>query len=175
QRLSTPGMSTPIFDARVRLPFDYRPPAAQVKPSSYTERYDEVLGLSDRRQLSLQSLQSEMAGAGITRAVVHAEYEYGDHVDELNEATAKLVSQDDRLEGFGSITLSGASIMRAVRQVTNVAFLGLIGINLQPAFFGIRIDDRFLYPLYAKAAELGLIVALHTGVNYTSNMPMALE
>jgi hypothetical protein len=58
-------------------------------------------------------------------------------------------------------------IPRALAQVQRVHELGLKGLNLQPSFFGLAIDDRLLYPVYAKAYELGLQVALHTGINYT--------
>ena len=34
------------------------------------------------------------------------------------------------------------------------------------------IDDRVLYPVYAKADELGLQVAVHTGINYTVSYPI---
>jgi predicted TIM-barrel fold metal-dependent hydrolase len=53
-----------------------------------------------------------------------------------------------------------------------VADLGLAGLSLQPSFFGIPIDDRVLYPVCAKAGELGLQVALHTGINYTVTFPI---
>ena len=36
----------------------------------------------------------------------------------------------------------------------------------------MAIDDRVLYPVYAKADELGLHVALHTGINYTVSFPI---
>jgi hypothetical protein len=48
----------------------------------------------------------------------------------------------------------------------------LRGVCLQPSFFGLPIDDRVLYPVYAKADELSLHIALHTGVNYTTTFPI---
>jgi predicted TIM-barrel fold metal-dependent hydrolase len=51
----------------------------------------------------------------------------------------------------------------------------LVGINIQPAFFGLSIDDARLYPLFATASDLGLVVAIHTGINYTTHQPMDLE
>ncbi|MGH3222262.1 MAG: amidohydrolase family protein, partial [Streptosporangiaceae bacterium] len=63
-------------------------------------------------------------------------------------------------------------IPRALAQVQRVANLGLRGLSLQPSFLGIAIDERALYPVYAKATELGLHVALHTGINYTVTFPI---
>jgi hypothetical protein len=56
-----------------------------------------------------------------------------------------------------------------VDQVEHVHSLGLIGLNLQPSFFGIPMIERRLYPVFARAEELGLLVALHSGVNYTTH------
>jgi predicted TIM-barrel fold metal-dependent hydrolase len=62
--------------------------------------------------------------------------------------------------------------MRAVAQVARAAELGLRGINIQPSFFSMPIDHAQLYPVYAKASEHGLGVGVHTGVNYTSHLPI---
>jgi predicted TIM-barrel fold metal-dependent hydrolase len=63
----------------------------------------------------------------------------------------------------------------AGREVQACAELGLIGVNIQPAFAGMDTHDRRLYSAYARAEELGLIVALHTGVNYSRVYPMKHE
>lgn len=160
-----------IVDFRVRLPTELRPPVQL--PPEYVEQYDAVLSLSDRRDLSLESLIAEMDAAEVAHAVVHAEYEYGDPADQLNEAVATLVANmPERFSGYGTVSLAPLRVMRAVRQVARVAELGLRGINLQPSFFGLPIDHPQLYPVYAKATELGLSVGVHTGVNYTSHLPI---
>ena len=165
-----------VVDARVRLPHDRRPAAHSRKPSAMTERYDEVLGTATKRGRGLAELEADMRAAGVGHAVVHAEYEHGDEADELNEATAKLVAeQPDRFSGIGTVSMTGLQPMRAVRQAHRVADLGLLGINVQPAFFDVAIDDRRLYPLYAACTELGLVVALHTGVNYSTVSPIDTE
>jgi predicted TIM-barrel fold metal-dependent hydrolase len=160
-----------IVDARVRLPNDLRSP--QDAPAEYVDRYDAVLGLATRRDLPLASLLEEMDRAGVDHAIVHAEYEFGDPADALNEAVASLVAEyPQRFSGYGTASLDPLRVMRAVRQVEDVARLALRGVSLQPSFFGMAIDDRRLYPVYAKACELGLAVALHTGINYSSHRPI---
>jgi len=160
-----------IIDFRVRLPTELRP--AVDMPPEYVDQYDAVLGLEARRNLTVDDLVAEMDAAGVTHAVVHAEYEVGDPADELNEAVAGLVVRmPERFSGWGTVSLSPMRVMRAVRQVSRVAELGLRGINMQPSFFDMPIDDARLYPIYAKAGELGLAVGVHTGINYTSHLPI---
>ena len=123
--------------------------------------------------MSLDALVAEMDAAGVSHAVVHAEYEYGDPADDLNEAVAALVAKmPDRFSGYGTVSLAPLRVMRAAAQVTRSAQLGLRGINIQPSFFGMPIDHPQLYPVYAKACELGLGAGVHTGINYTSHLPI---
>jgi predicted TIM-barrel fold metal-dependent hydrolase len=160
-----------IIDFRVRLPTELRPPVNM--PTEYVDQYDAVLNLEARRDLTVDELIAEMDQAGVSHAVVHAEYEYGDPADELNEAVAALVARmPDRFSGFGTVSLSPLRVMRAVAQVARAAELGLRGINIQPSFFSMPIDHAQLYPVYAKASEHGLGVGVHTGVNYTSHLPI---
>lgn len=164
----------PILDARVRLPMERRP-AAQ-RPDHLSERYDDVLGTDKTRHRLLSELFDDMRGAGIESAIMHAEYEFGDPADELNEAVAQVVAEyPTQLIGFGTVSLERLRPERAVQQVQRVADLGLRGLNLQPAFFGIPTDHRLMYPIYSKASELGLIVALHTGINYSRRDPIKDE
>jgi predicted TIM-barrel fold metal-dependent hydrolase len=160
-----------VIDFRVRLPAELRPPADS--PDDYWSRYDQVLGVSATRDKSFGQLTAEMTEHSVSAAVVHAEYEHGEHADALNEAVAQIVAEHPgRFWGYGTISMANLKIPQALRQVERVASLGLRGLNLQPSFFGLAIDDRRLYPVYAKAHELGLHVAVHTGVNYTVTFPI---
>lgn len=161
-----------VIDFRVRLPEELRP--AQDEPDDYRTQYEQVFSeLPEHRRKTLADLIAEMDQSGVGHAVVHAEYEHGDIADALNEAVAGVVAGDPgRFSGYGTITMAPVSIRRALAQVQRVADLGLKGLSLQPSFAGIAIDERRLYPVYAKAAELGLQVALHTGINYTVSFPI---
>jgi uncharacterized protein len=155
-----------IVDARVRMPSESR--FADPAAAEFYADYDSALRLGDAWRKDEAALRRELDAAGVDHAIVHAEFEVGDIADALNEEVAALVAADPgRFSGFGTVSLQPLRVMRAVRQVERVAALGLRGINLQPAFFGLMIDDRSLYPVYAKATELGLAIALHTGINYS--------
>jgi predicted TIM-barrel fold metal-dependent hydrolase len=162
-----------IVDFRVRLPLELRPDAPV--PESFASGYGRVLGMDETYAKSLADLRAELAEAGVDRAVVHAEYESGAVAPALNEAVATLVAADSALVGFGTAPLDARSVRPMVREVARCPELGLHGINLQPAFFDRAIDDRELYPLYARAEELQLVVALHTGIHYSRDHRLDLE
>jgi len=160
-----------ITDFRVRLPQDLRP--ALTLPPEYRVQYDRVLDLASKTERTRADLDVDMAAAGVTHAVIHAEYETGDPADALNEAVAKMVTEDpERFSGFGTISMERFSIRRALSQLNEIKTLGLSGLGCQPSFVGMPIDDRRMYPVYARAAELGLPVAVHTGINYTTHQPI---
>jgi predicted TIM-barrel fold metal-dependent hydrolase len=161
-----------VIDFRARLPHDLRP--ADELPREYREQYDRVLDLTAKTQRTLAELYTDMASAGVDHAVVHAEYETGDPADALNEAVGKLVADDPaHFSGFGTISMERFSIRRALDQLQHIKDLGLVGMGCQPSFAGMAIDDRRMYPIFARAAELGLPVAVHTGINYTMHQPIA--
>lgn len=160
-----------VIDFRVRLPHDLRPP--DELPVEYREQYDRVLDLTTKTQRTLAQLRTDMEAASVDHAVVHAEYETGDPAEALNESLAKLITQDPtHFSGFGTITMERFSIRRALDQLQHIKDLGLVGMGCQPSFAGMPIDDRRMYPVYARAAELGLPVAVHTGINYTTHQPI---
>ena len=165
-----------IIDARMRLPMSMRPEPYQVAPPEMMGRYDSVLNVSERNKLGYDDLLRDMGLAGIGHAILHAEYEAGDGVDEMNETIANLVNTNGSLfSGFGSVSLSSHNIMKMRRQVDSVSKMGLVGLNLQPAFLGYDIDSAELYPVYAAACERNLTVAVHTGINYARSKPMEGE
>ena len=164
-------MASPIIDFRVRLPNDQRPMIDV--PSEVTDQYDAVLDMSTKIQQTLADLKAEMDAVGVAHAVVHAEFEVGDPADALNEAVARVVKQDpERFTGIGTVSMEPFSVMRALGQIDACATAGMVGITLQPSFFRMPIDDRRLYPVYAKAVELDLMVCLHTGINYGVTHPI---
>ena len=166
-----------VVDARVRLPQDRRPSAGYAAPPELVEQYDRVLDLSSKMNAgSLDGLLAELDAAGIGRAVMHAESEGGEDADALNEALrAVLDEHPDRFVGVGCVDPSRPFPGRLARDAARCHELGFAGVSFQPAFVGRDIDDRHLYPLYARAEELGLVVAVHTGVTYSRLHPIRHE
>lgn len=165
-----------VIDFRVRVPIELCPPNSA--PPANVERYDAVLGTTSKvlAAPSLDDLLSQMDANGVAHAVMHAEYESGDPVDDLNQAVAEVVTTyPHRFTGIGTVSLAELDIKRALNQVEQCSEMGMIGLSIQPAFFGMEIADKRLYPIYAKAADRDLLVALHTGINYATNRPMKGE
>ena len=109
-------MASPIIDFRVRLPVELGPKLET--PPEISGRYDEVLDISAKSAASLEDLLAAMDATGVDHAVVHAEYEFGDPADELNQAVARLVADHpDRFTGIGTVSMAPYDIMRAVEQI----------------------------------------------------------
>ena len=164
-------MASPVIDFRVRLPTDLRSPMET--PKEVSDRYDAVLDTSTTQQRTFDDLKAEMEREGVEHAVIHAEFEFGDPADALNAAVAHIVREDPtRFSGIGTFSCEPLDIMRALDQMRFCKDAGMVGVTVQPSFFHMPIDDRRLYPIYAKAVELDLMVCLHTGVNYGVTHPI---
>lgn len=166
-----------IIDARVRLPQDQRSTQTYAAPSRQVEQYDKVLNLSDKMNSgTLAGLLTVMDEAGIEQAVMHAESEGGEDADDLNANLRRVLdAHGDRFVGVGCVDISNPSPTAIVAQAVRAHALGLLGVSFQPAFFGHDIDSRHIYPLYSRAEELGLIVAVHTGITYSRLHPLRHE
>jgi predicted TIM-barrel fold metal-dependent hydrolase len=173
-----PTASAPprVVDARVRLPQQARPSIPSA-PRLQVEQYDAVLDLTARlAEGTLESLLAAMDTAGIGWAIMHAESEGGEDGEALNDALAEVLDDHpDRFRGVGALDVAGRRPTQIARQAVGVADRGMLGVSVQPAFLGVDIDDRLLYPMYARAEELGLVVFLHTGITYSRMHPLRHE
>jgi predicted TIM-barrel fold metal-dependent hydrolase len=81
---------------------------------------------------------------------------------EINEFIAKFCENNSKMIPFCSVnpkTVARPAI-ELQRLVENYGFKGL---KLYPPYQLYRSNDQEIYPVYAKAEELGLIVMVHTG------------
>lgn len=94
--------------------------------------------------------------------------------DRNNLRTAEIVRKyPTRLKGAAYI--DPAKGMDAVRELEHcVKELGLSALYISPIRIGMRANDKRCYPLYAKAAELGIPVFIYSNMNLISNLPMDL-
>ena len=166
-----------IIDARVRVPQAGRESSKYAAPERQTEQYDRVLDLSEKMNAgTLESLLESMESQGISKAVMHAETEGNEDIDALNNSLFKILEQhSDKFLGVGAVDIYGGSPGTASIQVRDASDRGLVGVSMQPSFAGLDIDSRLLYPAYARAEELEMVVFLHTGINYSRMHPIRHE
>lgn len=169
-------MAEQIIDFRVKLPTrDSRQEPQPDVPGEYM-RYAEVYdGFLEHLDLTLEDWIAEARTHGVGPSVMQAEVEWAEY-HELNDRLAKVAREhpDEVLCGFACV--DPRDVMGAVREVERaVNELDLSGIVFEPGFLGISPIDRRCYPVYAKCAELGVPVGLHTGINFSSHGPLEFE
>ena len=139
---------------------------------SHLANYRRVYASSEkdaaRGQTTLEQWFANVDAAGIDLTVIKArdvETTFGGRV--TNEAVAEVVAaHPGRFLGFAGVDPNKG--MKAVRELEYaVRELGLKGLNLQCFENRLAIDDRRMYPLYAKCVELDIPVNIHVGINFS--------
>ncbi|MFI5268534.1 MAG: amidohydrolase family protein [Chloroflexota bacterium] len=103
-----------------------------------------------------------LAEAGVDVAVVMAEDAPLTTGLASSEYVAEFCRQTRRMRFFASI--NPMTKLDAAKQLEyDVKQLGAIGLKLYPSYQWFYPNDQALYPLYAKAVELGVPVTFHTG------------
>jgi predicted TIM-barrel fold metal-dependent hydrolase len=85
-----------------------------------------------------------------------------------NEPIAELAGRHpDRFLPFAGVdVLAGMDGVRAVDHW--IRERGFRGVSLRPFMIGVPADDRRYYPVYAKCADLGVPVSVHTSANWST-------
>jgi len=129
---TTEGMSqAKVIDFRVRVPATMCP--SMERPEANSTQYDDVLAIGDKYQQAqtVEDLLHQMDAQGVDHAIVHAEHEYGDMADALNQAVAGMVSQyPERFTGIGTVSLENFNMPKVLRQVDDCVELGMIGLSM---------------------------------------------
>ncbi len=122
----------------------------------------------------LEVLLSAMDSAGVNKVVLLAldcSSKSGYKIPS-NDIVAWLVDQaSDRLIGFASVDPNKPeSAVKELERAVNE--LGLRGLKLSPPLQGFIPNDKKVYPIYAKAQELGIPVLIHTGFSYVKGISL---
>lgn len=153
----------PIIDMRLRPPLP-----SWVKTAQFTEGtayYPTRLGFprpKSVRSQAMPDLLEEMAAAGITRGVIMGRQSAPPHGSVPNdEITEALRAHPDRFVAFAGLGL--ADIGAALSEMERTAKIhGYVGMSIEPgaAAEPMYSDDRRLYPLYDRCAELGIPMSI---------------
>jgi len=114
----------------------------------------------------LETMFLEMDSVGIDRAVllpIDASSTRGATIY-TNEQIVELCRMSDRFIGFASVDPRQPS---APDQLTRAIIeLGLRGLKLDPGIQEFDADDRRLYPVYERAAQLEIPILFHAGMSW---------
>ena len=133
---------------------------------SFMDRYKELYDFRRLCSLPFEDFLKNMQQSGISLAVLHAEYSYGD-VDLLNKTVGELVkNHPDNLIGFAGIDPSAlqdplSGLDRYVNE------WNMKGLNLQPWVQGLYPNDRKFYPIYDYCQQSKMPVAIHASINFS--------
>ena len=159
-----------------------KPPTAPFNPpqTKHLDNYRRVYAASESRVAKPQDEQAALAqylsaydAMGAAHVVVKArdnETTFGLKV--RNEDVAEFCRRHgSRFVGFAGVDPNKG--MAAVRELeTAVRDLGLRGLNLQCFELKLAINDKRMYPIYAKCVELDIPVNIHCGINFSTASQM---
>lgn len=80
---------------------------------------------------------------------------------EPEEIMPAIEAHPDRFFGWVGIDPLGG--FATLRKIERAVRMGFKGVHVYPHWFGVPIDDRRYYPIYAKCAELGVPIAMQAG------------
>ena len=160
------------------IDYGSKPPTRAFNPpqTQHLQNYRRVYAMSEARvekpkdeKAALAKYLGSYEKLGATHVVVKArdnETTFGLKV--RNEDVAAFCNKHGpRFIGFAGVDPHKG--MAAVRELeTAVRDLGLRGLNLQCFELKLAINDKRMYPLYAKCVELDIPVNIHCGINFST-------
>lgn len=160
------------------IDYGSKPPTAAFNPpqTQHLQNYRRVYAKSESRVETPKDEKAALAQylktyekLGAKHVVVKArdnETTFGLKVRN-EDAAAFCRKHGPRFVGFAGVDPHKG--MAAVRELeTAVRELGLRGLNLQCFELKLAINDKRMYPLYAKCVELGIPVNIHCGINFST-------
>lgn len=154
-------------------------PAFRQGPRKHLENYRRVYASSEKaagrdKETTLEEWLATYERLEARHVVVKArdiETTWGLKIP--NEAVAEFCAeQGPRFIGFAGVDPHKG--MAAIRELERaVRELGLRGLNIQCFEHKLAINDKLLYPLYAKCIELDIPVNIHCGINFSTQSNMA--
>lgn len=114
---------------------------------------DAYLAEMDRNGVAMAGLIANVVQNGVRGKLLAT------HVDEVYPVLQK---HPDRFFGWCGINpLGGMETLRYIERA--VTKLGFKGVHVYPHWFGVPINDRTYWPIYAKCCELGVPITLQVG------------
>jgi len=120
-------------------------------------KMEEIYGVKRRYNAVIEDVLKSAGSGGIDRVVILSIANRPEHTH-FNNWYAELGRKYNEVIPFGSIHIENDP-----GELDRFPELGLKGFKIQPNAQRFYPDDRRMWPIYKRAAELGLIVVFHTG------------
>ena len=115
-------------------------------------------GLAPYTDGTLASLDALMRAQGVTAFAVQNIATNPRQMKKVNDFA--FAQACDYIVPFGSVHPDAPD---ALEELERIAAMGLRGIKFHPEYQSFFVDDPKLFPIYKKAASLGLIILFHAG------------
>lgn len=168
------GLELKVIDFNSRPPIPaFTPKASHLSNYRRVYRQSEAAVELDRGEDALAAYLAAYDRIGAERVVIKAkdvETTFG--VRSRNEDVAAFCAEHGpRYVGYAGVDPNKG--MTAVREFEfAVRELGMRGLNIQGFEHRLPINDKRLYPLYAKCVELGVPVNIHASINFSTDCLM---
>jgi predicted TIM-barrel fold metal-dependent hydrolase len=136
----------------------------------YLKGYNNVYQEIDRvYEMTIDKIILGMKEANVDKAVLQAEWGYGDY-RKINDAVYRMVQSysDVFVAGFLCVNPVEDDYMVDVIEY-EVKERGFKGVNIQPFSYRLYANDKRFYPVYEKCQELGIPITIHTSINFSVN------
>src|SRR5688572_10868395 len=147
------------LDVNYKLHPELKPAGFVSAEDSKSFDADDYLPLMDEAGVDMTGIVANVAGLNLGR---------GGRGKVLDENTADLIQIEvakypDRYFGWVGVHPFGGT--QTIRYIDHaIRTLGFKGVHIYPHWFGVDVNDRMYYPIYSKAAELGVPVAVQLGL-----------
>lgn len=125
------------------------------------EKLKSVANIPAYTDGTLKGIRASMQDAGIDYSLILPIATRPGQTTSIN-SFAQTINGTDGIISFGSVHPEDDNLKEELKKIKNA---GLLGIKLHPDYQNIYVDDLKMLRLLSFAADLGLIVTVHGGVD----------
>ncbi len=123
-----------------------------------TESLSRAANLPLNSDGTVCAIKASMKRAGIDKSLIQNIATKPSQTGKITQWASSI--QDDEILAFGSVHPEAEDWKD---QLVRIKEAGLKGIKFHPEYQSFYVDDQKMYPIYEKAADLGLIIIFHAG------------
>ena len=139
----------------------------------YVRVYRESLQHDEEWRGSVEGIIRSMEEARVDKAVLQAEYGGSGDYHALNDATYRIAkAQPDKFPVYFMCLNPHVDEDMVKVLERGVKEQGFKGLNIQSWAVRVSSTDSRFWPVYAKCQELGLIVTVHSSINFSVDRPI---